>query len=366
MKTNKIIFALAFASLLASCQTPAVDSSIAASSPAEESLSSAEASVSTPAEGTSSAAATSSQANSTPNSLDEGRTMRTDELYTDSGFVVKFKAQGARIDKITYGSGNKQIAKDGFTVGRVANRIANGRFTLNGTTYNVTKNSGNHSLHGGGSSWQGPFATANWTKAEQTASTITYTYHSAANESGYPGNLDATVKYTLKNNGELTIDYTAVSDADTLYSPTNHLFMSLNGNSRDANHKLWIDADNYTPLSNQIPTGAISPVSGTKFDYTTEKNFSNNESYDDNYVLNGTGYRKVSTLTGTDLGVQVDVYTDRAGLQLYRDGSGNICLETQMFPDMINHPEWDQYGTTILRANEEFHSKTTYAFSVIK
>lgn len=366
MKTNKLIFALSFAALLASCQTPAADSSIAASSPAEESLSSAEASVSTPAEGTSSAAATSSQANSTPNSLDEGRTMRTDELYTDSGFVVKFKAQGARIDKITYGSSNKQIAKDGFTVGRVANRIANGRFTLNGTTYNVTKNSGNHSLHGGGSSWQGPFATANWTKAEQTASTITYTYHSAANESGYPGNLDATVKYTLKNNGELTIDYTAVSDADTLYSPTNHLFMSLNGNSRDANHKLWIDADNYTPLSNQIPTGAISPVSGTKFDYSTEKNFSNNESYDDNYVLNGTGYRKVSTLTGTDLGVKVDVYTDRAGLQLYRDNSGSICLETQMFPDMINHPEWDQYGTTILRANEEFHSKTTYAFSVIK
>ena len=176
MKTNKIIFALAFASLLASCQTPVADSSVAASSPAEESLSSAEASVSTPTEGTSSAAATSSQANSTPNSLDEGRTMRTDELYTDSGFVVKFKAQGARIAKITYGSSNKQIAKDGFTVGRVANRIANGRFTLNGTTYNVTKNSGNHSLHGGGSSWQGPFATANWTKAEQTASTITYTY----------------------------------------------------------------------------------------------------------------------------------------------------------------------------------------------
>ena len=359
---NKKIFVLAFASLLASCQTPSIAPSIAASTPAEESLSSAEASVSTPEEGTSSAA---SQADSTPNSLDEGRTMRTDELYTDSGFVVKFKAQGARIDKITYGSSNKQIAKDGFTVGRVANRIANGRFTLNGTTYNVTKNVSPHSLHGGGSSWQGPFATANWTKVGQTASTITYSLHSAANDNGYPGNLDATVKYTLKNNGELTIDYTAVSDADTLYSPTNHLFMSLNGNSRDANHKLWIDAANYTPLSNQIPTGAISPVSGTKFDYTTEKAFSNSESYDDNYVLNGTGYRKVSTLTGTELGVKVDVYTDRAGLQLYRDGSGNICLETQMFPDMINHPEWNDYGTTILRANEQFHSRTTYAFSVL-
>ena len=296
-------------------------------------------------------------------SNNEGRELRDNELYTDSGLSVKFNAKGARIDKITWGADKKQIAKDGFTVGRVANRIANGKFTLNGQEYNVTKNSGQHSLHGGGSSWQGPFANANWTKVEQTASTITFSYHSAANESGYPGNLDATVKYTLTNAGELSIDYTAKSDADTLYSPTNHLFMSLNGNSRDTDHKLWIDADNYTPLSNQIPTGQISPVSGTKFDYSTEKNFSNNESYDDNYVLNGNGYRKVATMKGVSLGIKVDVYTDRAGLQLYRDGQGSICLETQMFPDMINHPEWNEYGTTVLKANEEFHSKTTYAFS---
>lgn len=356
---NKKIFVLAFAALLASCQTPTTASSEAST----EMVGSLPVDSSTPVEESSAPAEESSVAD---DSLDAGRTMRENELYTDSGFVVKFKAQGARIDKITYGSSNKQIAKDGFTVGRVANRIANGKFTLNGTEYNVTKNVSPHSLHGGGNSWQGPFATANWTKVGQTASTITYSLHSAANDNGYPGNLDATVKYTLTNAGELTIDYTATSDADTLYSPTNHLFMSLNGNSRDANHKLWIDAANYTPLSNQIPTGAISPVSGTKFDYTTEKAFSNSESYDDNYVLSGTGYRKVSTLTGTELGVKVDVYTDRAGLQLYRDNSGSICLETQMFPDMINHPEWDQYGTTILRANEEFHSKTTYAFSVIK
>ena len=355
---NKKIFVLAFAALLASCQAPITSSSAAST----EMYADLPVDSSTPVEESSAPAEESSVAD---DSLDAGRTMRENELYTDSGFVVKFKAQGARIDKITYGSSNKQIAKDGFTVGRVANRIANGKFTLNGTEYNVTKKSGQHSLHCGGSSWQGPFATANWTKVGQTASTITYSLHSAANDNGYPGNLDATVKYTLTNAGELTIDYTATSDADTLYSPTNHLFMSLNGNGRDANHKLWIDAANYTPLSNQIPTGAISPVSGTKFDYTTEKAFSNSESYDDNYVLNGTGYRKVSTLTGTELGVKVDVYTDRAGLQLYRDGSGNICLETQMFPDMINHPEWNDYGTTILRANEQFHSRTTYAFSVL-
>lgn len=361
MKTNKLIFAFAFASLLASCQTPATVSS--AASVSEESI---------PATTTSEASTPSEEGpSSTPAATSSVKEDYVDnELRSDSGLLVTFDAKGARIKSIqttwSIASSYKQIAKDGFTVGRVANRIANGRFTLNGTTYNVTKNSGQHSLHGGGNSWQGPFANATWTKVEQTHSTITYSLHSAAGESGYPGNLDATVKYTLSSTGELSIDYTATSDADTLYSPTNHLFMSLNGNNSDANHKLWIDAANYTPLSNQIPTGAISSVTGTKFDYTTEKNFSNNESYDDNYVLNGTGYRKVATMTGVSLGLKVDVYTDRAGLQLYRDGQGSICLETQMFPDMINHPEWDQYGTTILRANEEFHSKTTYAFSVIK
>ena len=351
MKRNKIIFALAFASLLASCQTP-----VTTSTPkSEESLSS---------QTTSPASENDNSVRLTPSS--SVKDYVDDQLSSESGLVIKFKAQGARIDKITYGSSNKQIAKDGFTVGRVANRIANGKFTLNGKEYNVSKNSGQHSLHGGGTSWQGPFANATWTKVEQTKSTITYSLHSQDGDCGYPGNLDATVKYTLFATGELSIDYTARSDADTLYSPTNHLFMSLNGDNRDSNHKLWIDASNYTPLSNQIPTGQISSVSGTKFDYTTEKAFSNNESYDDNYILNGTGYRKAATLTGTTLGLKVDVYTDRAGLQLYRDNQGNICLETQMFPDMINHPEWDAYGTTILRANEEFHSKTTYAFSHIE
>ena len=355
MKRNKIIFALAFASLLASCQTP-VTTSMPKS---EESLSSL----------TSSPASENNDSGSaTPSSSFGG--YLDNVLISHSGLHVGFNEKGARIEYIDttwskYASSMRQIAKDGFTVGRVANRIANGKFTLNGKEYNVTKNVSPHSLHGGGSSWQGPFANANWTKVEQTSSTITYSLHSAAGDNGYPGNLDATVKYTLSATGELSIDYTARSDADTLYSPTNHLFMSLNGDNKDSNHKLWIDASNYTPLSNQIPTGQISSVSGTKFDYTTEKAFSNNENYDDNYVLNGTGYRKVASLTGTTLGLKVDVYTDRAGLQLYRDGQGNICLETQMFPDMINHPEWNDYGTTILRANEEFHSRTTYAFSKV-
>ena len=127
--------------------------------------------------------------------------------------------------------------------------------------------------------------------------------------------------------------------------------------------KLWIDADNYTPLNNQIPTGAISPVAGTQFDYTTEKSFDGSKSYDDNLVLNGEGYRKVATMTGTSLGLKIDVFTDRPGIQLYKDGNGSICLETQMFPDAINQANFED---PILEANEQFYSKTAYVFSSVE
>ena len=353
-KTILNIITLALLTLTVGCSTnqpvDSSDSSIISSQSSSESQSSSRSSSS------SSKSSSSSSSSSSATNLPE-------ELSTASGLLIKFKAQGARIDKIYWN--NKQIAKDGFTVGRVANRIANGRFTLNGTVYNVTKNVGQHSLHGGGSSWQGPFANATWKKESQTTSSIKYSIHSNDGDEGYPGNFDMSVTYTLSAEGELSIEYEATSDKDTLCNPTNHLFMSLNGNQSDTNHKLWINADNYTPLSNQIPTGQIAPVAGTQFDYREEKAFDRSKSYDDNYVLNGSDYRKVATLTGTTLGVKVDVFTDRAGLQLYKDGSGSICLETQMFPDMINQPTFAEYGTTILRANEQFKSKTTYAFSAV-
>lgn len=293
--------------------------------------------------------------------------MIDDVLYTASGLKVSFKAQGARIDKIEWN--NKQIAKDGFTVGRVANRIANGKFTLNDTEYSVKVNDRPHSLHGGGNSWQGPFATANWTKVQQTFSSITYSLTSKDKDNGYPGNLYVTVQYTLSEEGELSINYLATSDADTLFNPTNHLYMSLNSSNNYNNVNLWIDADNYTPLANKIPTGEIAPVSGTQFDYATEKAFDGSKNYDDNYVLKATtapdNYRKVATMTGVSSGIKVDVFTDRIGLQLYKAGNGDICLETQQFPDMINQPTFASYGTTVLKAGETFNSKTTYHFSKV-
>ena len=306
---------------------------------------------------------------SVPAQSSEAETFVDNQLSNKNGMTVYFNKTGAKIDKIEYDG--KKIAENGFTVGRCANRIAGGKFTLNGTEYNVSKNDGNNSLHGGrgkgGNSWQGPFATNDWTRANQTASSIEFTYHSADGENGYPGNMDMTVKYTLNDQGELGIEYKATCDADSLCNPTNHLFISLNGNTSYDNIKLQINADKYTPLASQLPTGELADVAGTKFDYREEKAFSKNDSYDDNYVIKGTKdtYRKAATMTSTTSNIKLDVYSDRAGLQLYKENNGKICLETQQFPDAINHENFLEYGTTIIKANVPFTSKTTYHFQKI-
>ena len=303
----------------------------------------------------------STVSSSSSQNTSSGPTIVDNQLSTENGLVVKFKNNGASIDKITWKG--KQIAKDGFVVGRCANRIAGATFKIDGTTYNVSKNDGQNSLHGGSgsgmNSWRGPFATKDWTKVEQTESSITYSIHSASGENGYPGNMDMTVKYTLSEEGDLAIEYRATTDAPTLCNPTNHLFIAVNGNNSYNNIKLQINADNYTPLKNGIPTGQIVSVAGTQFDYRTEKAFDGSKSYDDNLCLNGEGYRQVASLTGETTYLKINVSTDRPGLQLYKDGSGNICLETQMYPDAINQAD---FTDPILRPDEEFYSKTTYSF----
>ena len=259
------------------------------------------------------------------------------QLSAANGLKVYFKEQGARIDKIEFDG--KQIAKDGFTVGRVANRIAGGKFTLNGTQYSVTKNDGNNSLHGGGRTWQGPFATANWKKEEQTINSIKYSIVSQDKDNGYPGEMKMFVTYTLSETGELSIEYSATTTKDTLCNPTNHLYISINGSNNYSDVKLQIAGSNYTPLKDQLPTGEVKSVAGTQYDYINEKAFNGNAEYDDNYVLDKDKdvFGKAATLTGKQF--KVDVYTDRPGLQLYKAGNGDICLETQMMPNAINRPE---------------------------
>lgn len=280
----------------------------------------------------------------------------TVQLATSSGLTFNFDAKGARITTVEWGG--KRIGKDGFIAGRVANRIANAQFELNGQTWNLEKGSWEkHQLHGGPN--MNGWSNDDWTLMDQTANKIIYSLHSPHLDKGYPGAVDITVTYTLSDAGELTIEYDAVTDQDTIINPINHLYMSLNGNNSSANHKLWLNADSYTEKDSElIPTGSILSVEGNKFDFSTEKNIPQN-SYDDNYVLNGEGYRKVATMTGTLSGISVDVYTDRPGLQLYNTNT-DICLETQNFPDAINH---DNFPSPILRKDERFYSKTAYVFT---
>lgn len=288
-------------------------------------------------------------------SLNNSTNQMVAQLSTDNGLTIKFGPKGARITTIEWN--NVQIAKDGFVAGRVANRIANATFELNGFTYNLNKNNGNHHLHGGAKG----FGEINWTLVSQTTDQVTYSLRSADGDMGYPGTMDISVTYTLINTGELTIEYHAISDADTLINPTNHLYMSLNGNNSAQNHDLWIDAENYTEMINQIPNGNIMPVT-SRLDFSTAKVMPvTTPNYDDNYTLNGDGYRKVATMTGRATGISVDVFTDRPGLQLYNT-STHICLETQLYPDAIHH---DNFPSSVLKANEEFYSKTAYFFTKI-
>jgi aldose 1-epimerase len=298
-----------------------------------------------------------SSAPSSPESedIDDGRELIEDQLYTDSGLTVYFDKVGAKIKKIEYNT--IQIARDGDIKGRFANRIGDAQFTLNGTTYDLDKNDGNNHLHGG----KAGFGTKEWTKVGQTPSTITYSYHSVDGEMGYPGNLDITVKYTLRQNGELMMEYFAKSDADTIFNPTNHIWLNLNGPVGLTNHTLWLDADKYTETDSElIPTGNILSVAGTKYDFREEKEFDRANKYDDNFVLNGEGYRKVARLTGEDLGVVLEISTDRPGFQIYNDTNW-IVMETQLFPDAPNH---ENFPSAVLKADTDFYSKSAYHFIV--
>lgn len=275
-------------------------------------------------------------------------------LETPEGLKVRFGNKGAKIDSVDWDG--KHLAENGFTAGRVANRIANATFTLNGETYNTNKNNGKHTLHGGS---QG-FGERNWTITALSENSVTYYLHSNDGDMGFPGALDMTTTYTLEDDGTLTFEYRAVCDSDTIFNPINHLYMNMNGNTSNKNHDLWIDAEEYTKANSElIPTGEIVSVEGTTLDYREKNQYHGNN--DSNLCLNGEGYRKVAEMDGLTGGYRVELFTDRIGLQLYSDGKF-ICLEAQDYPDAINHEE---FPSIVLEAGEEYYSKSAYKFSKI-
>jgi aldose 1-epimerase len=276
--------------------------------------------------------------------------------------------------------GNKTY--QGATVGRYANRIKGGRFELDAVEYILAKNTGADHLHGG---LKG-FDKVAWTP-DILENGIRFYYKSVDMEEGYPGTLDVSVTFKVDGNS-LAIDYYAETTKPTVLNLTNHAYFNLAGGGDAMGHRLWIDADQYTPMSDSlIPLGALESVDGTPFDFKEEHivgdrineenvQLKRGGGYDHNYVLNQITNPQMR-LSEPESGRVVEVSTTMPGVQLYTgnfmDGSevgrsgpiqwrGGICLETQFFPDSPNNPD---FPSTVLRPGEKYIEKTVYRFTTV-
>jgi aldose 1-epimerase len=275
----------------------------------------------------------------------------------------------------------------GAIVGRYGNRIARGKFKLNGKEYTLATNNGPNSLHGGNKG----FGAVVWTGRQLSDSSVELTYASKDMEEGYPGNLHVKVTYTLGAGEALHISYEAMTDKATVLNITNHSYFNLNGQGSGTinNHLLQLNADNYTPVdSTLIPTGKIEPVAGTPLDFrqpaaigsridSNHQQLIYGKGYDHNFVLNKSNDGLAAVVTGDQSGIVMTVHTDQPGIQFYggnfMKGANPIkggkkddyrtafCLETQHFPDSPNEPS---FPGTELKPGQTFRSTTTYSFSV--
>lgn len=273
----------------------------------------------------------------------------------------------------------------GATVGRVANRIAKGTFKVDGKTYHVPVNNGPNSLHGG---LKG-FDKRNWTATPVTSAegpAVKFTYASKDGEEGYPGNLNATVVYTLTNKNAVKIEYTATTDKATPINLTNHSYFNLAGEGDISDHELLLNSKYYLPVdATQIPTGKSAPVAGTAMDFTKSHKIGDhimeigddNPGYDHNYNITGggNGLTLTAKVYEPTSGRTLTMYTTEPGVQFYTGnfldasltGIGGVnysvhslfCLEAQHYPDSINHP---QFPSSLLRPGQTYHQTTIYAF----
>jgi aldose 1-epimerase len=275
----------------------------------------------------------------------------------------------------------------GAIIGRYGNRIGKGRFSLNGVEYVLAKNNGENHLHGG---LRG-FDKHVWTAKPVSPQSIELTYLSKDGEEGYPGDLTATVTYTLTDANELRIEYSAATDKDTVVNLSNHSYFNLSGEDDILGHEVVIHADRFTPVDKSlIPTGELRPVAGTPLDFRTAKAIGARieqkdeqmifgQGYDHNFVLNRTGSDLESAAIVTDKksGRVMEVLTTEPGLQFYTGnflngalkGKGRrytrrsaFCMETQHFPDSPNKPG---FPSTVLKPGDRYRTTTVYRFSTM-
>lgn len=279
----------------------------------------------------------------------------------------------------------------GAIAGRVANRIAKGKFTLNGKEYTLAVNNGPNHLHGGKSGFDKKVWKAR-PDPEKEVPTLVLDYRSKDGEEGYPGELNVEVTYRLLDTNAWEITYVAQADKATPVNLTQHCYFNLAGHDSGTilDHLLQIDADKYTPTDDTlIPTGKIEPVKGTPFDFSAPTPIGKHikeikadpQGYDLNYVLNGKvgELHQIAQVTDPKSGRVMTVSTTQPGVQFYsgnfldgkQKGKGGVrykqyagfCLETQHFPDSVNHPE---FPTVILEPNKIYLHTTVYTFSTTK
>ncbi len=336
----------------------------------------------------------------------DGTTIHLYTLTNAKGTVAKIMTYGATVTELWVAdrTGRKRDIVFGFDsldgyrgpqpyfgaiVGRYGNRIAKGHFTLDGTQYTLATNNGPNALHGGIKGFDKVVWQAQPVDVEHAAA-VKFTYHSADGEEGYPGNLDVSVTYTLTDDNELKLDYTATTDKATVLNVTNHSYFNLAGADSGTvlDQVMYLNADNYTPVdSTLITTGEIAPVAGTAFDFRkpmaigarlNAPELKEVGGYDINYVVNGEAgkMRLAARAEDPKSGRTMEVWTTQPGIQFYiaigLDGSikgkhgaaypkyGAFCLETQHYPDSPNHPN---FPSTVLRPGQTYSQQTVFKFS---
>ncbi len=281
----------------------------------------------------------------------------------------------------------------GATIGRFGNRIAKGKFKLDGKEYTLFTNNGPNSLHGG----EKGFGDVVWEATQPNDSTLKLHYISKDGEEGFPGNLDVTVTYTVGANNEFKCDYLATTDKKTIVNLTNHAFFNLNGEGSGTvnDHVLQINAAQYTPVdATLIPLGKHEAVTGTPFDFqtpvaigsrvddtTNNKQLKFGKGYDHNFVLSGDAgsMKHAATVRGDKSGIVMEVHTEEPGLQFYggnfmqgantfKGGSKDdfrtaFCLETQHYPDSPNQPS---FPSTVLEPGQTYKTSSLYRFTAGK